>query len=453
MLRLMGKATAGEDDAVYAHDRVAWQAVAPRTWLARNTERFDLVMLPTIGSFGGSAGLFALHEQPLLTREALQQAWQALSADGALSITAWVDYPVRSPLRLFASLVELLEDNGLTPVKHMAAVRSWGTLTFCIKKSPLTHEEIGRARAFAEQWAFDPALLPDITDGERQRYNLLQDDTLLQLLDLVFERSGRTTLYRDYPFQLAPTSDNQPFFSQFLRWSRVDSLIDHFGQRTVPFIELGVLVAGLAATILTLLAVILIILPLARLPGETGSRRQTFLYFGGLGVGYMWFELAMIHRFEFYLGQPVYAASLVVAVLLIGSAIGSAISSRCSESRASRSAIMVFLTLCIYTILLSPILQASLQLPFVLRIAFSIVLLVPAALLMGMPFPLGLRLLNQRHAAGVPWAWGINGCLSVVGAAVATLIAVEAGYNTLLLLAAGAYLLPSLCGFRSSGGA
>ena len=59
---------------------------------------------------------------------------------------------------------------------------------------------------------------------------------------------------------------------------------------------------------------------------------------------------------------------------------------------------------------------------------------------MGIPFPLGLRLLNRTHPAEVPWAWGINGCLSVVGAAIATLIAVEVGYSTLLVLAAGAYL-------------
>ena len=71
---------------------------------------------------------------------------------------------------------------------------------------------------------------------------------------------------------------------------------------------------------------------------------------------------------------------------------------------------------------------------------------------MGMPFPLGIRLLNRTAQNEIPWAWGINGCLSVVAAAFATLIAVETGYRLLLLLAAGAYLLASLFGLRSVKG-
>ena len=62
----------------------------------------------------------------------------------------------------------------------------------------------------------------------------------------MFQPEQRSALYRDYPFRLKPTSDNQPYFSQFLRWESLGSLIDQYGQRNVPFIELGVLVAGLA---------------------------------------------------------------------------------------------------------------------------------------------------------------------------------------------------------------
>lgn len=67
---------------------------------------------------------------------------------------------------------------------------------------------------------------------------------------------------------------------------------------------------------------------------------------------------------------------------------------------------------------------------------------------MGMPFPLGLRLLKQVRHADVPWAWGVNSCLSVVGAAIATIIAVEAGYSHLIFLAALAYLVATLAHLR-----
>jgi len=35
----------------------------------------------------------------------------------------------------------------------------------------------------------------------------------------------------------------------------------------------------------------------------------------------------------------------------------------------------------------------------------------------------------------IPWAWGINGCASVISAILATLIAMQFGFTVLILLA------------------
>ncbi len=437
-------------DRIFNNPKVTWQALAPRTWLARDQEQYDLIILPNVGGFGGNAGLFALHEQPLLTREALQQAWSKLSPQGLLTVTSWVDYPVRNPLRLLATLVETLQDAGITtPQDRIAAVRSWGTLTFCVKRTPYTKAELAEIRSFAKRWAFDPALLPELRPEERQQYNRLQDDSLFQLFDAVLGPE-REQLYNSYAFRIKPVSDDQPFFSQFLRWNQLDMLIGLYGQRNLPFIELGMLVAVLAAGVLSLLATLLILLPLIRLQKGSGKHWQVLLYFGGLGVGYMWTELALIHRFILYLGQPVYATALVVAVLLIGSAAGSALTGRFSVCRPWRWTAATAGILVLYVLLLGPLLQMTLPLAMPLRAALAVMVLTPAAVIMGMPFPLGLRLLNQVHQAEVPWAWGINSCLSVVGAAFATILAVEFGYSLLLLLAAAAYLLPTTIRFRVS---
>ena len=437
-------------DRIFNNPKVTWQALAPRTWLARDQEQYDLIILPNVGGFGGNAGLFALHEQPLLTREALRQAWSKLSPQGLLTVTSWVDYPVRNPLRLLATLVDTLQDAGITtPQDRIAAVRSWGTLTFCVKRTPYTKAELAEIRSFAKRWAFDPALLPELRPEERQQYNRLQDDSLFQLFDAVLGPE-RAQLYNSYAFRIKPVSDDQPFFSQFLRWNQLDMLIGLYGQRNLPFIELGMLVAVLAAGVLSLLATLLILLPLTRLQKGSGKHWQVLLYFGGLGVGYMWTELALIHRFVLYLGQPVYATALVVAVLLIGSAAGSALTGCFSVCRPWRWTAATAGILVLYVLLLGPLLQMTLPLAMPLRAALAVMVLTPAAVIMGMPFPLGLRLLNQVHQAEVPWAWGINSCLSVVGAAFATILAVEFGYSLLLLLAAAAYLLPTTIRFRVS---
>jgi len=434
-----------------ADPRVDWQTIAPRTWLARDRQSYDLVILPDVGGFGGNAGLFALNEQPLLTREALQLAWQKLTPQGLLTVTSWVDYPVRNPVRLLASLVETLATEGIAdPVDHITAVRSWGTITFCLKRTPFTTDELDSIRAFAARWAFDPALLPNLRPEERQAYNRLQDDSLFALFDAILD-DRQESLYRDYAFRVWPVSDDQPFFSQFLRWNRLGSMTEQYSQHTLPFLELGMLVAVLAALVLTVLATLLIILPLIRLPREGRHGWSTLLYFGGLGLGYMWVELALIHRFVFYLGQPVYATALVVGVMLTGSAIGSALTGRFTDLRPWCWSAVVAGSLFFYALLLTPFLRATLQLSLPGRTILAVLVLIPPAVVMGMPFPLGLRLLNREHSAEVPWAWGINGCFSVVGAAMATLIAVEVGYSLLLVLAAGAYLVSMVVRFRDKG--
>jgi len=60
---------------------------------------------------------------------------------------------------------------------------------------------------------------------------------------------------------------------------------------------------------------------------------------------------------------------------------------------------------------------------------------------MGMPFPLGLKMLSFSNESQIPWAWGINGVFSVVSAVLATIIAVEFGFVWVMVFAIGAYLL------------
>jgi hypothetical protein len=67
-------------------------------------------------------------------------------------------------------------------------------------------------------------------------------------------------------------------------------------------------------------------------------------------------------------------------------------------------------------------------------------LLAPLAFAMGIPFPVGLRAFGARSQTLIPWAWGINGCASVISAVGAPLVAVEFGYSGLLGAALAAYV-------------
>jgi len=51
---------------------------------------------------------------------------------------------------------------------------------------------------------------------------------------------------------------------------------------------------------------------------------------------------------------------------------------------------------------------------------------------MGMLFPLGLARLEASDARLIPWAWAINGCASVTGAVLATLLAIHIGFTAVV---------------------
>jgi hypothetical protein len=79
------------------------------------------------------------------------------------------------------------------------------------------------------------------------------------------------------------------------------------------------------------------------------------------------------------------------------------------------------------------------------RYLFSILLIVPLGFCMGMPFPMALASISQTTPALIPWAWGINGCASVISALLATLIATQFGFTVLIFLALGLYCLAAWC--------
>ena len=92
--------------------------------------------------------------------------------------------------------------------------------------------------------------------------------------------------------------------------------------------------------------------------------------------------------------------------------------------------------------MLSPWLVANfIGLPLAARIAISIAILAPIALLLGIPFAYGIRILDARGSALIPWAWAINGCFSVVGSILTVVISMNFGFNAVMLISAGVYAL------------
>lgn len=441
ILSLLGGELAGETGHLLNHPGVSVRNLSSRTFLARDRSLYDLIVLPTVETFGGTSGLHAVREDYLLTREAFRQIWRKLAPGGAISVTCWMDYPLRHPLKILATLAEALEAEGVADLRgHLAAVRGWGTITLLAKKTALSAADAANIRRFCRELRFDPALLPDLRAEERMRFNALQDGSIFLYLEELLAPS-RARFLADYAFDIRPATDDRPYFPQFLRWRSIPELVRLYGGRTFPFLEAGYLLVLMTLLQVAVAAVVLILLPLRFLGPDGGSRMSTLLYFSGLGIGYMFVEIVLIQRFLLYLGNSLYAAAAVICGMLLSSGIGSLLTARLIKTRKHALALFTLIVLIIlfYARYLTPLLLATITLPQAARVTFALLLIAPAALLMGMPFPLGIRLLTGTAESEIPWAWGINGCLSVVGTLLATVIAVEMGFAWVMIVAALAY--------------
>jgi hypothetical protein len=181
------------------------------------------------------------------------------------------------------------------------------------------------------------------------------------------------------------------------------------------------------------------------------------LYFGLVGIAFLFIEIAWIQRLQLFLGHPVYATTAVLVAFLLFAGLGSLWAQR--RSRAEVRWVLIIAVLAIllaslaYIFYMPSLLDAVADLPLAARGGVVLVLLAPLAFAMGIPFPSGLRRLGDSSDELIPWAWGINGIASVVSAASAPLLAMEIGFNGLIAVAVLAYLLlPTIrldCGART----
>ncbi len=457
IVRLIQRSYAEFAGNIY-HDERTWVHVKDaRGFLAGSARRYDLIQMALLDSFGASsAGLYALSENYLYTVEALQTYLRHLNPDGYLAMTRWIGMPPRDNLKLFATAVAALKRSGLDhPERQLALIRGWQTGTLIVKNGSFTNKEIAALKKFSRERSFDTAYYPGIEETEVNRFNRMQRPYFYRAAQALLAGNRAADFLQQYKFNLQPATDDRPYFSHFFKWEALAEILALRGQGGTSLLESGylVLIATLAQAILA--SIILILLPLWFIRSRAGESRQAvsrwrvFVYFMALGLAFLFIEIAFIQKFILFLHHPLYALTIVLSALLIFSGLGSAYSQRLQTILGNhRTLIGAVLGLTgislIYLVSLGPLFQASMGLPDRVRIAIAIVLVAPVGFFMGIPFPLALSVLGRQAPSLIPWAWGINGCASVVSAILATLFAIQFGFNALVLLALALYGVAAL---------
>jgi len=222
-------------------------------------------------------------------------------------------------------------------------------------------------------------------------------------------------------------------------------------------VNVGVAVLGLVLALSIAAVLAFHILPLLLGTKRRRGMNPALLYFVAIGLGYILVEITFIQRFVLFLGHPTYALTVVIFLMLLSSGAGSLFSRRwLNETSLARAPLLVIVGGLLFLVFVLPrLLPAMVGLNFSLKLLISAILLTPLGFLMGMPFPAGLRALGASSTSeseqlrretdtGVEWAWAMNAASSVLGSALAMIVAIRFGLNVTLLTGAVAYLLAVL---------
>jgi spermidine synthase len=423
-----------------------------RGFVAASSQRYDLIHVALLDSFSASsAGLYALAENYLYTVEAMQASLAHLQPGGLLAITRWVTLPPRDVLKLFGAVVRALQGAGVAdPASQLVLVRSWQTSTLLVKNGTFDEREIATIKAFCAARSFDVAFYPGMRPEEANRHNVIAPPTLFDGVTALLG-PGRDAFVDAYKFHIEPATDDRPHFFHFFKWRSMPELLSLRAQGGLPLLEWGypVLLATLVQA--TLASLLLIAAPAAWVtrraarpdtPPVGGSRRRVLVYFGAIGFAFMFVEIGFIQKFVLFLSHPLYAVAVVLFAFLLFAGIGSRVSRRLIGRRGAalrhpEAAIVVAVALSTALCLsvLPWLFQHATALPDAARIAIAASLIAPLAFFMGMPFPLGLARVEATAPRLVPWAWAVNGCASVTGAVLATLLAIHVGFTAVVMMA------------------
>ncbi len=254
---------------------------------------------------------------------------------------------------------------------------------------------------------------------------------------------GRSAFYSNYDFNIRPATDNKPYFSQYIKWDHFFRLAEFFGNRSIPFFGIGYLLVIVTFLQVLLASLLLIILPLFKIGFKGQGKAGILFYFAGIGMGYMFVEMVLIQHFILYFGNSVYAGSAVITSLLVFSGVGSFYSGSIARNKKSMNRVWVFIIVVLagYAFGLSFLLQQTVQWSLMFKWLAVLIVIGPPAFCMGIPFPSGLAYVSQTNPSMLPWAWGINGCVSVISTVLATILAVEAGFTSVMLFGVAGYLV------------
>lgn len=429
------------------YEKQTWPVLG-RSWLRTGRKSFDLIDISLTDASPSAS--FGISEDYRFTVEAFAEYLDHLKPGGFISLNLYIFPPPRIELRLLNTVVSTLKELGTGDAgEHVLALRSWGSICILVKKTPVTPSEVEALRKFAESRRFDLIHYPGIREDESNRFVKMASNEYFSAFRSILSSDTRERFTDDYLFDIRPTRDNSPFFHHYLKLRNIREIYSMMGEKWQFFVEEGYILPVVFVQVL-LLSLLLILLPaISGAATSTQGKEQNISspgrgfvllpYFAFLGIGYMLVEIVLIQKVILPLENPPYAVATVLASMLVSSGLGSIASQNSRTLQSPPAALLTAFIVLTYSLLLPLISTAIAPWSMSLKIPTVFLILLPPGFLMGIPFPAGLRILGEREAGLIPWAWAINGCLSVLAPVLTVMLAMVLGFKIVFWLGALAY--------------
>ncbi len=410
-----------------------------RSFIRNAPTSYDVVQMTLVDTWASTAaGAFALSENSLYTTEAFREYFEHLKPDGIIAVTRWEFQEPREALRVVSVAMQALHELGESQTSDHFMVISEGDLdeggipvTVLAKKSAFTAAEEAAVQQHLQKYSELKVLYSPARAGLNAFTDLIKSND-----PVIFSKH--------YAYNVAPVTDNAPFFFFTLKPEQIWRSISEPGAMDWK-VNLGVAVLAMLLVISFVAVLAFLIVPLI-LQKERAGNPASLLYFVAIGLGYILVEITFIQRFVLFLGHPTYALTVVVFLMLLSSGVGSVVSRRwiANPARVWLPLMIVISVLLLDVGILPPILSKLFGAPFPAKLMISAFMLAPLGFAMGMPFPAGLRALaanRAKNGGSIEWAWAMNAASSVLGSVLAIVIAIQFGLNVTLLCGVVSYLL------------
>lgn len=410
-----------------------------RSYLAATADKFDIIQASFIDTVAATAaGAYTFVENGLYTVEAWKLFLSRLRPQGILTFSRFYYGSTTVPVEIYRTValaVAALKSFGVSdPASHILLITNRNAqvkevvATILLSPSPFSGNDIAKARDECVRLRCEVALSKENSK------------------DSIFdEMLGRAPIARlsQFPFDISPPLDDRPFFFFHVRVADIlrGKKWRAYGGSAFNLPAVQILVTLTAIT--TLLGLALILLPRIWLGigGRWPSRPKLSLaplYFAAIGLAFMFVEIGLIQRFSLLLGNPTYGFTVVLLGLLTLGGLGSLMAEHLGK-RLQVSRQWIILGSLPVGLLGAEAASSYLLAPGVgtgeaSRILLSLLLISVPALLMGLPFPMGMAAVQRASDQRAAWYWAINGACSVVASVLAMVCSLTFGIRMTIML-------------------